>query len=36
VEIEAEGESSAVVFRGGEPTDGKHPLRNVVMPMAKD
>ena len=36
VEIEAEDESSAVVFRGGEPTDGKHPLRNVVMPMAKD
>jgi len=36
VEIEAQDEQSAVIFRAGEPTDGKHPLRNVVMPLAKD
>lgn len=36
VEVEAENDQSAVVFRGGEPVDGKHPLRNVVMPLARD
>lgn len=36
VEVEASDELSAVVFRGGEPVDGTHPFRNVIMPLAKD